>query len=99
MRVTFNLSRTFLQPSVLEEMTKDVTDVQNTTFTLLGNMSCDRYRFCIAGRNMVGQGEDSCTVGSLPYIPSIDRIQYSLSKRNGNFALTVMIMVSTYILI
>ena len=96
--VTFILSLTFSQPSVLEEMTKNVTDVNNTTFTLLGNRSCDPYRLCIAGRNTVGQGEDSCTVGSLPYIPTLDRIQYSLSKRNGNFALTVMIMVSTYIL-
>ncbi len=98
-KVTFNLSLTFSQPSVLEEMTTNVTDMQNITFTLLGNRSCDPYRLCIAGRNTVGQGEDSCTVGSLPYIPSLDRIQYSLSKHNGNFALTVMIMVSTYILI
>ncbi len=97
--VTFILSLTFSQPSVLEEMTKNVTDVNNTSFTFLGNRSCDPYRLCIAGRNTVGQGEDSCTVGSLPYIPYIDTIQYSLSKRNGNFALTVMIMVSTCILI
>ncbi len=96
--VTFNLSLTFSQSSVLEEMTKNVTDMQNITFTLLGIRSCDPYRLCIAGRNTVGQGEDSCTVGSLPYIPTLDRIQYSLSKHNGNFALTVMIMVSAYIL-
>ncbi len=32
-RVTFNLSLIFLQPSVLVEMTKNVTDMQNTTFT------------------------------------------------------------------
>ncbi len=97
--VTFNLSLTFSQPSILEKMTKDVTNMQNTTFTLLGNRSCDPYILCIAGRNTVGQGEDSCTVGSLPYIPSLDRIQYSLSKRNGNFTLAVMIIVSTDILI
>ncbi len=96
--VTFNLSLTFSQPSVLEEITKNVKDMQNITFTLLGNRACNSYRLCIAGRNTVGQGEDSCVVGSLPYIPTLDRIQYSLSKRNGNFALTVMIMVSTYIL-
>ncbi len=96
---SFNLSLTFSQPSVLKEITKDVKDINNATFTLLGNRSCDPYRLCIAGRNIVGQGEDSCTVGSLPYIPSLDRIQYSLSGHNGNFALTVMIRVSTYILI
>ena len=57
---------------------------------------CDSFKLCVEASNTVGQGDDSCIEGSLPYIPPVDMITKSLSRAtaNTNFTLTVTAMVS-----
>ena len=78
--VSFNLSLTFFEPSELQNRTTEVTDMQSYTFSLDGVRSCDNFTFCIRGKNIAGQGNCSCIIGSLPYIPQADMIEYSLSR-------------------
>ena len=58
--------------------------------------SCDYFKLCIGASNIVGQGDDSCIEGSLPYILPVNLITKSLSRAtaNENFTLTVTVMVS-----
>ena len=92
--VSLHLSLIFFEPSELQNRTTEVTDMQSYTFTLVdGVRSCDYFIFCIRGRNMAGQGNKSCINGSLPYIPPVDKIDYSLSKTKQNFTLTVTVSV------
>ena len=90
----FNLSLTFLEPSELQDRTTEVTDMQSYTFTLDGVRSCDYFIFCISGRNMAEQGNNSCVNGSLPYLPLADMIKYSLTKTIKTFSLNVTVLVS-----
>ena len=92
--VSFHLSLTFNEPSELQNLTTEVTDMQSYTFSLSGMRSCDNFIFCIIGRNMAGQGNMSCIDGSLPYLPLADMITYSLSKTVETFSLNVMVLVS-----
>ena len=91
--VSLHLSLIFFEPSELQNRTTEVTDMQSYTFTLDGVRSCDYFIFCIRGRNMAGQGNKSCINGSLPYIPPVDEIDYSLSRTKQNFTLTVTVSV------
>ena len=94
--VSFNLSLHYSEPSKLINQTADVTDIQSYNFSLEGVRSCDSFKLCIEASNIVGQGDDSCIEGSLPYIPPVDMITKSLSRAtaNTNFTLTVTAMVS-----
>ena len=93
--VLFHLSLNFFEPSQLQNQTTEVTDMQSHTFTLEGVRSCDYFKLCVGASNIVGQGDDSCIEGSLPYIPPVDMITKSLSRvtANTNFTLTVTIIV------
>ena len=93
--VSFNLSLHYSEPSKLINQTAGATDIQSYIFILEGVRSCDYFKLCVGASNIVGQGDDSCVEGSLPIIPSVDMITYSLSRAtaNRNFTLTVTIMV------
>ena len=91
--VTFNLSLMFFGQSELKNQTAEETDIQSYNFSFKGVRSCDYFELRISGSNIVGQGEDSRTNGSLPYIPPVDMITKSLSRANRNFTLTVTVMV------
>ena len=94
--VSFNLSLHYSEPSKLINQTADVTDIQSYNFNLKGVRSCDSFKLYVEASNIVGQGDDSCIEGSLPYIPPVDMITKSLSRAtaNTNFTLTVTAMVS-----
>ena len=91
--VSFHLSLTFSEPSKLQTLTTEVTDLQSHTFTLDGVRSCDNFIFCISGRNMAGQGNNSCINGSFPYILQADMIKNSLSRTSETLSLNVTVMV------
>ena len=93
--VSFNLSLQFSEPSILVNQIAGAADIKSYNFSLEGVRSCDHFELCVGASNIVGQGDDSCVEGSLPYIPPIDMISYSLSraKANTNFTLTVTVMV------
>ena len=91
--VTFNLSLMFFGQSELKNQTAEETDIQSYNFSFKGVRSCDYFELRISGSNIVGQGEDSRTKGTLPYIPPVDMITKSLSRANKNFTLTVTVMV------
>ena len=93
--MSFNLSLHYSEPSKLINQTAGVTDIQLYTFSLKGAKSCDYFKLCIGAINIVGQGDNSCKEGSLPYIPSVNMISNSLSRAtaNTNFTLTVIVMV------
>ena len=93
--MSFNLSLHYSEPSKLINQTVGVTDIKFYNFSLEGVRSCDYFKVCVGASNIVGQGDDSCVEGSLPYIPPVDMITYSLSRTtvNTNFTLTVTIMV------
>ena len=91
--VSFNLSLTFFEPSKLQTLTTEVIDLQSHTFTLDGVRSCDNFVFCISGRNMAGQGHNSCRNGSFPYILQADMVKYSLTRTSEAFSLNVTVSV------
>ena len=91
--VSFHLSLTFFEPSKLRTLTTEVTDLQSHTFTLDGVRSCDNFIFCIRGRNMAGQGNNSCIYESFPYVPPADMIKYSLTSTSESFSLNVTVSV------
>ena len=93
--MSFNLSLHYSEPSNLINQTAGATDIQSYNFSLKGVRSCDHFKLCIGASNIVGQGDDSCVEGSLPYIPPVNMITKSLSRAtaNTNFTLTVTIMV------
>ena len=91
--VSFHLSLSFFEPSELQNQTTEVLDMQSYNFTLDGVRSCDYFIFCIRGRNMAGQGNNSCINGSFPYIPQADMIKYSLNRTSETFSLNVTVLV------
>ena len=93
--MSFNLSLHYSEPSKLINQTAGATDIQSYIFILEGVRSCDYFKLCVGASNIVGQGDDSCIEGSLPYIPPVNMITYLLSRAtaNRNFTLTVTIMV------
>ena len=93
--VSFNLSLHYSEPSILVNQTVGAADIKSYNFNLEGVRSCDHFELCVGASNIVGQGNDSCIEGSLPYIPLVDMITYSLSRStaNTNFTLTVTVMV------
>ena len=91
--VSFYLSLTFFEPSKLQTLTTEVTDMQSHTLTLDGMRSCDNLIFCIRGRNRAGQGNNSCIYESFPYIPPADMIKYSLTSTSESFSLNVTFLV------
>ena len=91
--LSFNLSLIFFEPSKLQNLTTEVTDLQSHTFTVDGVRSCDNLIFCITGRNIAGQGNDSCIYESFPYIPPEDMIKYSLISTSESFSLNVTVSV------
>ena len=93
--VSFNLSLHYSEPSKLINQTAGITDIQSYNFSLEGVGSCDYFKLCIGASNIVGCGDDLCKEGSLPYIPPVNMITYSLSiaTANTNFTLTVTVMV------
>ena len=93
--VSFNLSLHYSEPNKLINQTAGVSDIKFYNFILEGVRSCDYFELCVGASNIIGQGDDSCVEGSLPFIPSVDMITYSLSRDTGNtnFTLTVTVMV------
>ena len=93
--VSFNLSLHYSEPSILVNQIAGAADIKSYNFNLEGVRSCEHFELCVGASNIVGQGDDSCVEGSLPYIPPIDMITYSLSRAeaNTNFTLTVTVMV------
>ena len=93
--MSFNLSLHYSEPSKLNNQTAGVSDIKSYNFILEGVRSCDCFKLCVGASNIVGQGDDSCVEGSLPYIPSVDMITNSLSRAtaNTNFIITVTVMV------
>ena len=77
--VSFNLSLHYSEPSKLINQTVGATDIQSYNFSLEGVRSCDYFKLCVGASNVVGQGDGSYKEGSLPYIPPVDMITYSLS--------------------
>ncbi len=92
--VVFNLSLTFLQPSTITNMKAVVQDERMTTFNLIGDRSCDPFKFCITGRNVLGQGDLFCDQETLPYVPHLESISFSMSKSERNFIVSVNVTVS-----
>ena len=93
--VSFKLSLHYLEPSKLVNQTVGAADIKSFNFSLEGVRSCDYFKLCVGSSNIVGLGDDSCTEGSLPYIPTVDMITYSLSRAtaNTNYTLSVTVMV------
>ena len=93
--VSVNLSLHCSEPSKLISQTVGATDIQSFNFSLEGVRSCDYFKLCVGASNIVGQGDDSCIEGSLPYIPPVNMITYSLSRAtaNRNFTLSVTVTV------
>ena len=92
--VSFNLSLHYSEPSKLINQTAGVTDMQSHNFNLEGVKSCDYFKLCVGASNIVGQGDNSCKEGSLPFIPSANMITtLSRATDNTNFTLTVTVMV------
>ena len=94
--VSVNLSLHYSEPSKLINQTAGATNIQSYNFSLEGVRSCDNFKLCVGASNVVGHGDDSCIEGSLPYIPPVDMITYSLPRATTaitNFTLTVTVMV------
>lgn len=75
-------------------MTAFIRDNETTTFTLIGERSCDSFKFCIAGKNIAGQGVFSCNPDTLLYILPLERISHTLFQSERNFLLSVNVTVS-----
>ena len=93
--VSINLSLHYSEPSKLINQTAGSTNIQSYNFILKGVRSCDYFKLCVGASNVVGQGDDLCIEGSLPYIPPVNMITYSLSRAtaNRNFTLSVTVTV------
>ncbi len=52
---------------------------------------------CVSATNIVGQSQPSCVNKTLPYIPSINDIEYSLFRVGDSYSLNLSIqVVNTY---
>ncbi len=89
----FTITLTFLSPSQLKDITKYVTDTDSYNFTLEGVRSCDPFTMCITATNIVGQSPPSCVNKTLPYIPSTNDIEYSLTRVGDSYSLNLTIQV------
>ena len=76
--VSFKLSLHYSEPSKLVNQIAGTADIKSYNFGLEGVRSCDYFELCVGVSNIVGQGDDSCVERSLPIIPPVDMITYSL---------------------